>query len=159
MTPLGQLLEEGRAALRLSGREAARRAGISESRWRQVIAGTQPGPNGTRIAANPRPRTVLAMAIAVDVDGREALARAGFTQTADEVAALVADLKAEPQGTGGIHGKEFDLLSEVRRIRGLELPAESRLELIRAIIELYEQAQIDAGAESAATPDSDSTRL
>lgn len=60
--PYGELIEEARAAARLSKREAARRAGISDAWWRYVIAGRQ---GETPVPGSPE--TVAAMARAVGV--------------------------------------------------------------------------------------------
>jgi len=75
LTPLGALLEAARG--RVSKREAARRADISEGHWRAVVRGYQL-QGGVRIPANPRRETVIAMARAVGVDPAEALGSAGF---------------------------------------------------------------------------------
>lgn len=58
--PYGELIEEARAAARLSKREAARRAGISDAWWRYVTEGRQ-GETPIRGTAE----TVAAMALAV----------------------------------------------------------------------------------------------
>lgn len=77
LTALGQLLEEARGRAGISKREAARRAGISEGRWRQVVTGVQSAA-GMIVPVNPRPITVVAMARAVAVDERAALRAAGL---------------------------------------------------------------------------------
>jgi transcriptional regulator with XRE-family HTH domain len=101
LTPLGALLEEARLRKALSKREAARRAGISEGRWRQVVTGIQKA--GTvNVAVNPRANTVVAMARAVDVDPEAALVAAGFPPDA-------------LQSTGG-PGHWVDTLAEVQAI-------------------------------------------
>jgi transcriptional regulator with XRE-family HTH domain len=61
MPPYGVLIEAAREDAGLSRREAARRAGISDSWWRYVAAGWQNGP----LAGTPD--TVAAMARAVGV--------------------------------------------------------------------------------------------
>ncbi|WP_173057086.1 helix-turn-helix domain-containing protein [Phytohabitans houttuyneae] len=78
LTDVGKILEDARESLRLSKREAARRAGISEGRWRQVVTGVQKAGNVT-VPVNPRASTVSAMAQAVGVDPALALRAAGFS--------------------------------------------------------------------------------
>ncbi|AUI63000.1 helix-turn-helix transcriptional regulator [Amycolatopsis sp. BJA-103] len=74
----GTLLRRARTRLKLSGREAARRAGISESRWRQLETGTQPSDSAEPAAVGTTPETVLKVAKVVGLDEREALTLAGF---------------------------------------------------------------------------------
>lgn len=78
LTPLGRLLEQARG--RVSKREAARRADISEGHWRAVVRGYQLQA-GVKIPANPRRDTVIAMALAVGVEPSAALEAAGFDPT------------------------------------------------------------------------------
>lgn len=73
--PLGAFLKEQRG--RMSIREAARRADISESRWRQVEAGHQQMAGGIQVPVHPRAETVAAMAKAISADPRHALELAG----------------------------------------------------------------------------------
>ncbi len=83
LTPLGALLEQAREARGLSKREAARRAGISDGRWRQVVSGEQKSGELT-IPVNPRASTVISMARAVGVDEGEALRAAGLPEARTE---------------------------------------------------------------------------
>lgn len=73
--PLGEYLREQRG--RMSIREAARRADISESRWRQVEAGHQQMAGGIQVPVHPRAETVVAMARAISADPRHSLELAG----------------------------------------------------------------------------------
>lgn len=75
LTPHGRLLESARGAT--SKREAARLAGISEGRWRQVVTGRQSVGGGLNIVATPRRETLIAMAEAVAADVDEVLEAAG----------------------------------------------------------------------------------
>lgn len=75
LSALGVLLEQHRGSL--SKRQAARRAGISEGRWRQIVTGQQKA-GGVVIPVNPRKDTVIAMAEAVGADVSDALVAAGF---------------------------------------------------------------------------------
>lgn len=129
-------------ALRITGREAARRSGISPTRWRQVIAGVQRS-GGSEVPANPRPRTVIAMARAVGVDERAALLAAGHD--VGDLDLLLTDIDSPPEtpvpplrdhGAGPI-----DLDGEIERIERLQVSASTKLRLINAVLGLYEEAQ------------------
>lgn len=73
--PLGEYLREQRG--RMAIREAARRAEISESRWRQVEAGVQKMAGGIEVPVHPRPETVANMCRAISADVRRGLELAG----------------------------------------------------------------------------------
>lgn len=73
--PLGVYLRDQRG--KMSIREAARRADISESRWRQVEAGVQRMAGGIEVPVHPRPETVVAMCKAISADPRRGLELAG----------------------------------------------------------------------------------
>jgi hypothetical protein len=73
--PLGDYLREQRG--NMSIREAARRADISESRWRQVEAGVQKMAGGIEVPVHPRAETVAAMCRAISADVRRGLELAG----------------------------------------------------------------------------------
>lgn len=124
---LGQLLESARTnVLRITGREAARRAGISASRWRQVAQG-----------ARASDRVVVAMALAVDVDPAKALAAAGLPVRPEHIAELVADVRRsaaarEPEG-------DDQMAAEIERISSLPISADARRRMIKALVDVYEQ--------------------
>lgn len=121
---LATLLEGARKALGISGREAARRANISESRWRGVLqAGTAPA------------RTVVAMALAVGADPAEALAAAGLP--GDGVETIAADLAAEDQARESAGG--VDLADEIERVRALQIPPEQKIRITKALIRMWEE--------------------
>jgi hypothetical protein len=73
--PLGQFIERARGTLSI--REAAKRAHISEGRWRQVELGYQSIGKGLTIPVQPRPQTVAAMCKAIGADVAQALRLAG----------------------------------------------------------------------------------
>jgi hypothetical protein len=73
--PLGPFVRSQRG--RMSIREAARRANISESRWRQVEAGVQKLAGGIEVPVHPRAETVAGMCEAVSADVRTGLELAG----------------------------------------------------------------------------------
>lgn len=144
LSPLGQLLETARATLGISGREAARRANITETRWRQVVRGTQTRAGGQQVTANPKPITVVAMALAVNADPTEALQAAGLDATPSVVSRLVA----QTQTSVGADLDE-DLVAEIERIKGLRMSTEHKLRMIRALIDTYveDQEARDAGPD------------
>jgi hypothetical protein len=65
--PEGVLIEHARNEARLSVREAARRAGISEGWWRQVVKGYQPMGDGGYVLRHAPADTVANMARVVQV--------------------------------------------------------------------------------------------
>lgn len=87
--PEGKLIMAALDASPLSQRKAAKHAGISESRWRQIVSGYQ-SIDGIKHAVRGPDRTLARMAQAVQVTP-EALAEAGRP----EAAALLRDLEAE----------------------------------------------------------------
>jgi hypothetical protein len=64
--PEAVLIKEALRRARLSGREAARRAGLSETRWRQIVNGYQ-DVGGVRIAVNAPDETLVRMAQVVNL--------------------------------------------------------------------------------------------
>jgi transcriptional regulator with XRE-family HTH domain len=89
--PEGALIKAARAVSGFSQREAARRAGISESRWRQIVAGFQ-SVGGKKVAFRSPDETVARMASVVGVtpEQLEAVGRA-------EAAAALRDIEAGKQ--------------------------------------------------------------
>lgn len=76
LTPYGLLIEDARKRLKISKREAARRAGISEGWWRQIVTGVQK-LGGIEVPTNPKDSTLVDMAVAVEADADEVLQAAG----------------------------------------------------------------------------------
>lgn len=97
LTDLGVLLEQHRGSL--SKREAARRAGISEGRWRQIVTGQQKAGGGIVVPVNPRRETVIAMAQAVEADVSAALRRAGMPPE---------EATSDPEGMHGTSTSDVD---------------------------------------------------
>ncbi len=64
---VGRHLYQGRKHFQISKREAARRAGISESMWRQLEAGGRV-VQGEVVVPNPRPENLYAAVVAVGED-------------------------------------------------------------------------------------------
>lgn len=115
--PLGAFLRDQRA--RMSIREAARRADISESRWRQVEAGVQKMGGGIEVPVYPRPETVAAMCRAVAADVKRGLELAGHDPAQYEW--LVTPAESVPDGatldwfTGLPRDEREAVLAEMQR--------------------------------------------
>lgn len=131
LTPLGAYLEAARVGLGLSKRAAAKRAEMSEGRWRQVVTGRQ-SAGGVAIPVNPRPETVTSMARAVGLDPNVALELAGLE--AAEGGATEADSGAPHASVVDAIASDPDLLPEAKehltrqyglllRVRGDEVSA------------------------------------
>lgn len=126
LTPLGALLEQARAQVGISKREAARRAGVSEGRWRQVTTGVQK-LGSTTVPVNPRLATVLTMARAVGVDELEAAAAAGFEEvTLGDSAASLRSVQVS-----GPASERVEAL--IRDIYASQMPERRKGELVRLI--------------------------
>lgn len=73
---VAKLMTEGRARAGLSQAEAARRAGISDGRWRQLERGIERRA-GVDNPASTSPSRLIDIAQAIDLDPAELLAAAG----------------------------------------------------------------------------------
>jgi transcriptional regulator with XRE-family HTH domain len=87
--PEGELINAALKRIRpkLSVREAARRAGISEGWWRQVVRGYQPLKGGGKAPMTGSAETVASMARVVGVTPAQ-LQEAGRADAAEELRAL-----------------------------------------------------------------------
>ncbi|WP_413808193.1 helix-turn-helix domain-containing protein [Streptomyces sp. OE57] len=88
------LIEAARKRARLSIREAARRAGLSDARWRQIKDGYQ-SVSGEAIAVKGPPETLARMAQVVDVSAEE-LARVGRQDAAKALEEITPDASKAP---------------------------------------------------------------
>lgn len=156
LTKLGVLIEHARAELRISAREAARRAGISPTRWRQVVTGSQV-KGGRAVPVNPTPRTVVAMALAVLVAPADALVAAGLAVPSN-LGLLIDDLRGEVQGREvaapapvvNLSADEHRrLTAEIARIEGMRLPEATKLTMLEALIRAWERYAVERDASSA----------
>jgi transcriptional regulator with XRE-family HTH domain len=127
--PEGKLITDARKRARLSGREAARRAGISEGRWRQIVNGYMVVTKGVYSPVVGAPaETIARMAQSVDVtpeqlqevgraDAAEELkklnagARAAAEQAPDDLDRRLARIKADPKNRRRLE-KIVDLVEE-----------------------------------------------
>lgn len=148
LTPLGRLLEAARTeVLHISAREAARRAATSEGRWRQVVTGVQSKGAGKRVPVNPKPATVVAMALAVQVDPGKALDAAGIDVAPEGLAVLVEEARASAARASSKDTRGEELAAEIERIRDLPISAATRRRMIDMAISLFEEEVAEAGAQ------------
>lgn len=151
LTELGVLIEHARAELRISAREASRRAGISPTRWRQVVTGEQQ-KGGRAVPVNPTPRTVVAMALAVLADPAAALTAAGLAAPAN-LELLIDDIRGELRGRerAAAPGPVIDLTAvdherlnrEITRIERMRLPESVKLTMLEALMHAWERYAIE----------------
>ncbi|GIE46404.1 helix-turn-helix domain-containing protein [Actinoplanes lobatus] len=142
LTPLGELLEHARSkVLHLSVRQAAKRAGVSPTLWTQVVTG--------RRAGSPRPvrttvRTVVAMALAVNVDPGEALGIAGMPSAPEAIEAIVSELHAGIEAESQVASR--NLADEIERIGTLHgVTADEKIRMVNTLINIHEQRAAESG--------------
>lgn len=135
--PEGRLLEEALASRRphMTQREAARRAGISDARWRQLVTGYQSVGQGHYAPVTARAETLARMAGAVgvtpeqlvEVDREDAAAilmrinREGRTPDRD----LPVDADVDPLDLSDLTVEEIDAVKAVIRALRTRRPGES----------------------------------
>ncbi|WUH92554.1 helix-turn-helix domain-containing protein [Streptomyces sp. NBC_00433] len=100
--PEGVLIKRAAAAARLSQREAARRADISETRWRQLVSGYQV-VSRAKVPVRSPDDTLARMARAVGVTA-EQLEEAGRDGAAAALREAEAEELAAPAGRGADTG-------------------------------------------------------
>lgn len=126
------LLEAARTAAGMSKREAARRSGMSEGLWRQIVADGR--------TATPSPRRLFEMATAVGVDAIDVLVAAGAPRdTAEDIVSSFRALARNPHAAGDdgpISDEEFQ--QRLERIRGANIPRTQKARLLDALIDLVE---------------------
>lgn len=175
------MIEEAAKASGRSVRSLAANAGISDTRWRQVVKGWQPGPGGDPIPVRAPALTLARMAWAVGADGI-ALAEAGRVDAADLLDKLQAGSAGSgipmPAAGGGVdfvysnnvvvdtnvflhphHGAD-----EIDMIYASNMPAREKLLRIRQVLELRAKADAEeaqthgkAPAEPAGAEDRDTS--
>jgi hypothetical protein len=149
LSAVGDYLEQHRGSL--SKREAARRAGISEGRWRQIVTGQQKAGGGIVVPANPRRETVIAMAEAVGASVDEALRLAGMqpgtsTFSVSEPAST-ADMSAFDDAALSEPGG--DVAAAIMRDQSLEDSARRHL---LAQYEMLRELSVRRGSDRSAHP-------
>jgi transcriptional regulator with XRE-family HTH domain len=100
--PEGELIKAALAASGLSQRKAAKRAGISDTRWRQIVAGYQ-SVDGKPATFRSNDTTLARMAHAVGVRPEElaAAGRPGAAEVLREISARQRDADAAALLPGG----------------------------------------------------------
>ena len=124
--PWGVMLTRALANAQLSARQASRRAGISEGRWRQIASGYQVVSRGVYAPVHGPAQTLARMAAVAGVTAAQ-LTEAGRPDAANALASREADTSHE------------QMLQRVR-----EMSPEQARELLAAIAV---QLGIRAGAE------------
>lgn len=116
--PEGELITEalGRIRPKLSVREAARRAGISEGWWRQVVRGYQPLKGGGKAPMTGSAETIAAMANVVGLTP-EQLEEAGRGDAAEELYAIreAPTARDTTDPLGGLPNDPAERIAELRR--------------------------------------------
>lgn len=131
-TELGRLLEAARRSTDgtgISGREAARRAGISGTRWRQLV--------NDEVGPRVPPVTVIAAALAVQADPATAHRAAFGTDVDAEQLATLIEAAQNPEKRRPT--LQADLAQQIERISRLPLPAAERLRVASGVIALFEE--------------------
>jgi hypothetical protein len=93
-TPEGELIGKAAKSAGITVKKAAERAGISDTRWRQIVAGYQTPTRGQHIPVEGRPDTVARMAYAVGLLP-EQLEGVGRTDAATILRVIRSDAAAQ----------------------------------------------------------------
>jgi transcriptional regulator with XRE-family HTH domain len=116
--PEGILIKNARERGRLSTREAARRAQVSETRWRQIEKGYSIPAKGEYNSACGSARTLARMAQVVDVTPDD-LEKAGRADAAERLRNL-GDLRATTGRPDDFHSRIDHLMGQPKARRMLE---------------------------------------
>jgi hypothetical protein len=125
--PWGALVTRALVRAKLSAREAARRAGISEGRWRQIAGGYQVVSAGVYAPVHGPAATLAAMASVVGVTPAQ-LRKAGRPDAARALATAPADADVAHELLQRVREMNSDqareLLATIAQQLGLGLSAE-----------------------------------
>ncbi|MFI1507617.1 helix-turn-helix domain-containing protein [Streptomyces sp. NPDC020597] len=126
--PEAVLIREALKQVRMSGREAARRSGVSDARWRQITTGYQT-VSGHHVPVVAPAETLARMAHATQVTAAE-LRKAGRSDAADELERLATP---PPAATGASSQYADD--PHISAIAALlsTLPPEAQDEVLRLV--------------------------
>jgi transcriptional regulator with XRE-family HTH domain len=113
-SPEGALIQVAQKRSGLSAREAARRSGISEGRWRQVVNGYQTVSAGIHAPVTAPADTLARMAYAVEVQPDD-LREAGRDDAASALQRLI-ELAADEMLYGD--AEEAKAIEDIQKIRG-----------------------------------------
>lgn len=124
--PEGRLIEQAREAMpgKMSQNKAASRAGMSGTRWRQIVTGVASGGKGIRLPVHGNAETVARMAQAVgvkpeqlvEVDREDAAAQLRLLAPPDEPEPSVAELTERVERTERATARLAEENSELRRM-------------------------------------------
>lgn len=109
-TPGAALIEQRRKELQISARDAARAAGMSDGRWRQIAKGYQQVTADVRAPVAAPPATLARMARVVGVSADE-LERAGEAPAARALREMASDASPGPLASAS----DDELIAELRR--------------------------------------------
>nr|WP_107120770.1 helix-turn-helix transcriptional regulator [Streptomyces corchorusii] len=125
--PEAALIKEALRRSRLSGREAARRAGMSETRWRQIVNGYQ-DIKGVRVAVQAPDETLarVAQAVGITSDQLRQVDRNTAADLLDELAA--PPTPASTPGSAAIN-PQIDAIATLLAT----LPPEAQDEVLRRV--------------------------
>lgn len=145
-TPEGRLIEEVTKASGRSIRSLAANAGMSDARWRQIMKGFQSGPGGEPVRVVAPAKTLARMATVLRLKPEE-VAGSGRTDAAELMP--VADLVVKTHGGKTMFvevkgNRDLRQLDEIALIRqSTTMSAREKLELIRMVLELRAQAELE----------------
>ncbi|MER6630116.1 helix-turn-helix transcriptional regulator [Streptomyces sp. NPDC000987] len=136
--PEAVLLKEALQRKRLSGREAARRAGVSDTWWRNITRGYQT-VSGTAVAVRGPADTVARMAQVIDVTADQ-LRNAGREDAAEALERLAAPPTAASQPTQYANDPHIGAIAALLAT----LPPEAQEEVLRRVNRMTQTGQQDA---------------
>ena len=108
--PEGRLIDDAADRLDLSIREAAKRAGISYGRWRQIVTGYQNVSPGVFAAVHAPAKTLAKMARVVGVTPPQ-LTEAGREDAAAILAELTQPEPAAPEPNRASHSDDAEAVT------------------------------------------------
>lgn len=131
--PEGALIADALKRARISGRQAAADAGMSDARWRQITKGYQ-SVQGNHSPVRAPAETLARMALVVDVTPDQ-LREAGREDAANELVQLLERRTREQQSRTGAYAPPIDAVTAImaalspeeqeeviRRLRGRSTP-------------------------------------
>lgn len=160
------MIEAAATASGLSVKKLSANAGISDTRWRHIVRGWQPGPGGVVNPVNAPPHTLARMAFAVGVSPAE-LAKTGRTDAADLLARMDASgadsVIPLPAGVGA---RAFNATVEIGGVdagadeiemvyASRSMNAKQKLQTIRMILKLRAEAEAEDAAARKKAPAGD----
>lgn len=159
------MIEEAAKATGRSIRSLAANAGISDTRWRQIVKGWQPGPDGTKLEVHAPALTLARMALVLGLtsddlvghgrqDAGEALARLRTAAPGDMVTFLGDGADAGADFVVGQDGSfrayqvksmrtPINQLDEIDLIYASRMSAREKLLRIRQVLELRALAEAE----------------